>query len=144
VNTVRRNALMGAHDHRSELSHRTTAAGRHKAPLVGALTLTGGFLVVEVVGALWTGSLALLADAGHMLTDIGGLSLSLLAIYFAQRPPTPANTYGNLRTEILTAHHDGDERQDEEAKRGPFAGDVTLLKPMPHFPGGCDVKAAPP
>ncbi len=98
---------MDAHDHRSELSHTTTAAGRHKAPLVGALTLTGGFLVVEVVGALWTGSLALLADVGHMLTDVGGLSLSLLAIYFAQRPPTPANTYGYLRTEILAALANG-------------------------------------
>ena len=98
---------MGAHDHRSELSHRTTAAGRHKAPLVGALALTGGFLVVEVVGALWTGSLALMADAGHMLTDVGGLSLSLLAIYFAERPPTPANTYGYLRTEILAALANG-------------------------------------
>jgi cobalt-zinc-cadmium efflux system protein len=98
---------MGPHDHHSELSHKTTAAGRHTAALVGALALTGGFLVVEVVGALWTGSLALLADAGHMLTDVGGLSLSLLAIYFAQRPPTPANTYGYLRTEILAALANG-------------------------------------
>lgn len=84
---------MGAHDHRPELSHRTTAAGRHKAPLVGALTLTGGFLVVEVVGALWTGSLALLVDAGHMLTDVGGLSLSLLrSILHKGPPPRPIRT----------------------------------------------------
>jgi cobalt-zinc-cadmium efflux system protein len=71
--------------------------------LIWAAGLTGGFLVVEVVGALWTGSLALLADAGHMLADVGGLTLSLLAVRFARKPPTPAHTYGFLRMEILAA-----------------------------------------
>jgi cobalt-zinc-cadmium efflux system protein len=98
---------MHAHTHGAGVGHGTTAAGRHKARLGGALALTAGFLVVEIVGAFWTSSLALLADAGHMLTDVGGLSLSLLAIYFAQKPPTPANTYGYFRTEILAALANG-------------------------------------
>lgn len=85
----------------------TTAAGRHARRLAWALALTGAFLVVEVAGGLWTGSLALLADAGHMLTDVGGLTLSLLAVWFAQRPPSPSNTYGYLRMEILAALANG-------------------------------------
>ena len=84
-----------------------TAASRHTARLIWVLGLTSGFLVVEVVGALWTGSLALLADAGHMLTDVGGLSLSLLAVWFARKPPTPAHTYGYFRMEILAALANG-------------------------------------
>jgi cobalt-zinc-cadmium efflux system protein len=92
---------MSAHGDRSGFAHETTAAGRHKARLAWALAITGGFLALEVVGGLWTGSLSLLADAGHMLTDMGGLSLSLLAMWFAQKPPTTANTYGYFRTEIL-------------------------------------------
>ena len=57
-----------------------TAAGRHKSRLRGALALTTSFMLIEVVGGLWTGSLALLADAAHMLTDAGGLVLALIAI----------------------------------------------------------------
>lgn len=60
-------------------------------------------MLAEVVGGLWTGSLALLADAGHMLTDVGGLGLALLAIWFAERPATPERTYGYYRVEILAA-----------------------------------------
>lgn len=85
----------------------TTPAGRHAHRLAWALALTGTFLIVEVAGGLWTGSLALLADAGHMLTDVGGLTLSLLAVWFAQRPPSPSNTYGYLRMEILAALANG-------------------------------------
>src|SRR5262245_54907816 len=80
-----------------------SAATRHWKPLAGALALTLGFMVVEVIGGLITGSLALLADAAHMLTDAGGLALSLLAIWFAARPATPQKTYGYLRMEILSA-----------------------------------------
>jgi cobalt-zinc-cadmium efflux system protein len=80
-----------------------TAAARHARPLVWTLALTGAFLLVEVAGALWTGSLALLADAGHMLTDVGGLGLALFAIWVAARPPTPEKTYGYYRVEILAA-----------------------------------------
>jgi cobalt-zinc-cadmium efflux system protein len=64
-------------------------------------------MVIEAIGGLWTNSLALLADAGHMLTDVGALSMSLLAVRFAQRPPTSMNTYGYLRTEILAALTNG-------------------------------------
>lgn len=60
-------------------------------------------MVAEVVGGLLTNSLALLADAGHMLTDVGGLGLALLAIKFAERPATPERTYGYYRVEILAA-----------------------------------------
>src|SRR5438045_8092239 len=87
-----------AHDH-----HRPTAAARSRGRLTATLVLTVTFLMVEVVGALWTGSLALLADAGHMLTDVGGLGLALFAIWVASRPPTPAKTYGYYRAEILAA-----------------------------------------
>jgi cobalt-zinc-cadmium efflux system protein len=82
---------------------RETAAGRSRSALVGALVITGGFLLVEVAGALWTGSLALAADAGHMLTDVGGLALALFATWVAARPPTPEKTYGYYRVEILAA-----------------------------------------
>lgn len=92
---------------RQAVSHAQTAAGRHTGRLIWALALAGGFLVVEVLGSLWTGSLALLADAGHMLTDVGGLSLSLLAVWFARKPPTPAHTYGYFRMEILAALANG-------------------------------------
>jgi cobalt-zinc-cadmium efflux system protein len=64
-------------------------------------------MVLEVIGGLWTGSLALLADAGHMLTDVGGLSMSLLAVWFAQKAPTTENTYGYFRAEILAAMANG-------------------------------------
>ena len=85
------------------MSHEHTAAGRHQRPLVITLVLTTGFLAAEVVGGLITGSLALLADAGHMLTDVGGLALALFAIRFAARPATPERTYGYYRAEILAA-----------------------------------------
>src|SRR5881396_603377 len=84
-------------------AHRPTAAARSRPRLLTTLGLTAAFLVVEVLGALWTGSLALLADAGHMLTDVGGLALALFAIWIASRPPTPAKTYGYYRAEILAA-----------------------------------------
>lgn len=86
-----------AHDHRG------TAAGRSRRRLVAVLVLTGTFVLVEIAGALWTGSLALAADAGHMLTDLGGLALALFATWIAARPPTPAKTFGYYRVEILAA-----------------------------------------
>ena len=80
-----------------------TAAGQHKGRLKGALALTAGFMVVEAAGGLLTGSLALVADAAHMLTDAGGLALALIAIRFAERPATPRKTFGYVRMEILSA-----------------------------------------
>jgi cobalt-zinc-cadmium efflux system protein len=71
--------------------------------LTAVLVLTAGFLGVEVVAGVLTGSLSLLADAGHMLTDVAGLVLALLAMKFAERPPSPRRTYGYQRVEILAA-----------------------------------------
>lgn len=83
--------------------HRETAAARSRGALTAALALTGGYMLVELVGAVLTGSLALFADAAHMLTDVGGLALALFAIWIAARPPTRAKTYGYYRAEILAA-----------------------------------------
>jgi cobalt-zinc-cadmium efflux system protein len=71
--------------------------------LAAVLGITAVVLVVEVIGALWSGSLALLADAGHMLTDVAGLSLALFAAVLAQRPPTDQLTWGYRRAEVLAA-----------------------------------------
>jgi cobalt-zinc-cadmium efflux system protein len=71
--------------------------------LKAALIITSTFLVAEFIGALYTNSLALLADAGHMLTDVAALSLSLFAIRFSSRRATPRKTYGFYRVEILAA-----------------------------------------
>ncbi len=67
------------------------------------LALTALVLIVEVVGGLVTGSLALLSDAGHVLTDVGGLALALIAMRFARRPATAEKTFGFHRAEILAA-----------------------------------------
>lgn len=82
---------------------RPTATGRHRRRLALALAITAAILVVEVVGGLVTGSLALLADAGHMFTDVAGIGLSLAATALAARPVTPERTFGYLRLEILAA-----------------------------------------
>ena len=71
--------------------------------LKGALALTALFLVAEVVGGLISNSLTLLADAGHMFTDVGALSFSLFVAWLARQPATSRNTYGYLRWEILAA-----------------------------------------
>jgi cobalt-zinc-cadmium efflux system protein len=94
-----------AHSHAGHTHGRGsgTAAGQHKKRLLGALGLTVSFMGVEAVGGVLTGSLALLADAAHMLTDAGGLALALIAIRFAERPATPQKTYGYVRLEILAA-----------------------------------------
>jgi cobalt-zinc-cadmium efflux system protein len=76
---------------------------RNESRVAWAALLTGGFMLVEAAGGLLSGSLALLADAGHMFTDVLGLGMALLAIRFAQRPATPSKTYGFYRTEILAA-----------------------------------------
>ncbi len=83
--------------------HSRTPAGKNKKRLAVVLALTTAYLIAEVVGGLLTHSLALLADAGHMLTDVAGLGLALMAIQFAERPATPERTYGFYRVEILAA-----------------------------------------
>lgn len=71
--------------------------------LTVTLVLVIGYMVAEVVGGLWANSLALLADAGHMLSDAGALALSLLAMSIARRPPSTTHTFGYQRAEILAA-----------------------------------------
>ena len=83
--------------------HAQSAAGKNKRGLAIVFGLTFLYLIAEVIGGLLTRSLALLADAGHMLTDVAGLGLALFAIWFAERAATPERTYGYYRVEILAA-----------------------------------------
>jgi cobalt-zinc-cadmium efflux system protein len=80
-----------------------SAAAAHRGKLVAVLLLTLAIFAVEVVGGIISNSLALLADAGHMLTDVAGVGMALLAIWFAGRSPTNGRSYGYLRVEILAA-----------------------------------------
>ena len=91
---------MGAgHDHAPD----GTATGRHRRRLVLVLVLTLSVVGIQVVGGLVSGSLALLADAGHMLTDATGVAIALIATMLAARPATNARTFGLQRAEILAA-----------------------------------------
>jgi cobalt-zinc-cadmium efflux system protein len=91
-----------AHDHAHRIARDTD-----RRLLLGALGLIVAFLVGEVVVGLLVGSLALLADAGHMLTDAGAIALALVAMRLAARPATGAYTYGLKRAEILSAQVNG-------------------------------------
>jgi len=91
-----------AHDHGGR-----TATGRHRRRLVAVLGLNIGVLVLQVIGGIASGSLALLADAGHMLTDSTGLVIALVAVTLAARPATTARTFGLQRIEILAALTNG-------------------------------------
>jgi cobalt-zinc-cadmium efflux system protein len=85
----------------SETREQTSLERISKLKIV--LILTATYFVAEIVGSLVTNSLALLADAGHMLTDVGGLALSLLAIHYTRKKATPQRTYGFYRVEILVS-----------------------------------------
>ena len=87
-----------AHDHRLEGDRRA---------LAGALALIAAFTVVEVVVGYTAASLALLADAGHMLGDVGSLALALFAAWLGSRPATPERSFGYRRAEILAALANG-------------------------------------
>ncbi|MFD5555232.1 cation diffusion facilitator family transporter [Streptomyces sp. NPDC127068] len=80
-----------------------TAAAAHRGRLRIALSITLTVLVMEIIGGVVTGSLALVADAAHMATDAVGLGMALLAIHFANRPPSVNRTFGFARAEILAA-----------------------------------------
>lgn len=90
---------MSGHSH----DHGTAGLVDHRGRLATVLAITVTVLLVEVVGAVISGSLALLADAAHMLTDVAGLSLSLIAAILARRAPTPGRTWGYRRAEVLGA-----------------------------------------
>jgi cobalt-zinc-cadmium efflux system protein len=87
--------MSNGHQHAAPTTHRTRLA------IAFAITLT--ILVAEVIGAIWTNSLALLVDAGHMLTDATGLLIALIAASLALRRPTPERTWGYRRAEVLAA-----------------------------------------
>lgn len=80
-----------------------TAAAAHRSRLRIALAITLGVMVLEIVGGVLSGSLALIADAAHMATDAVGLGMALLAIHFANRPTGANRTFGFARAEILAA-----------------------------------------
>lgn len=80
-----------------------SAASKHKKNLLIVVVLSGTYLIAEVVGGILTNSLALLADAAHMLTDVVGLLLAFIAIKIGERKANPKKTYGYYRTEILAA-----------------------------------------
>jgi len=84
----------GSHDH---------TAGATRSRLLVAIGIVACVLVVEIVGALLSGSLALLADAGHMLSDLAGLLIALAATVVAARPPTDRQTFGYRRVEVFGA-----------------------------------------
>ena len=99
------------HDHQNGASfpaRDTQDAGPPNADaqrrLLGALCLTGGFMVVEAIGGVLSGSLALLADAGHMLTDTAALGFACIAVLVAKRPIDTERTYGYHRFPVLAAH----------------------------------------
>ncbi len=80
-----------------------SSSGAHRNRLAIVFGLTLAYLIAEVVGAYLTNSLALLADAAHMATDVGGIGLALFAIWFAERPAHSAKSYGYYRVEVLAA-----------------------------------------
>lgn len=80
---------------------------KNKSGLIIALGITVGIMLLEFFGGLITNSLALLSDSGHMLSDAGSLGLSLTAMWFALKPPSPKKTYGFYRIEILAALFNG-------------------------------------
>lgn len=80
---------------------------KNKKRLIAAMAIIGSWMFVELVGAIWTGSLALLADATHMLSDFLNLLISFVAIVFATRAATKKRTFGYHRLEILAALANG-------------------------------------
>ena len=91
------------HSHKDHHDHGTA----DRRALTVALILTAGYTVVEVVGGFLTGSLALLSDAAHMLSDNVAISLALFAAWLAAKPPTPEKSFGYRRAEILAALANG-------------------------------------
>ena len=80
-----------------------SAGAKYRRAMKVTFGLTFTYFIVEVIGGIVTNSLALLADAAHMLTDVGGLALALFAMWMAQRPANAEKTYGYYRVEILAA-----------------------------------------
>jgi cobalt-zinc-cadmium efflux system protein len=83
-----------AHHHRGSSNSRRLSL---------VLSLTALYMIAEAIGGWWTGSLALMADAGHMFTDVAALALALTALWFSSRPATSKKTFGYYRLEIIAA-----------------------------------------
>lgn len=94
---------MDGHDHGSTMELFGEAAKRHRVRLSIAFGITFVILIAEVIGTILTGSLALLVDAGHMLTDTAGLAMALVASYLSTKPATNKRTWGYRRAEVLAA-----------------------------------------
>jgi cobalt-zinc-cadmium efflux system protein len=97
----------GAHTHARPHEHAPSRAARSQRKLVWVLALTAAYMIAEAAGGWLSGSLALLADAGHMLADVAALALALAAVWFGSRPATPSKTFGYHRLEILAALTNG-------------------------------------
>lgn len=97
----------GGHSHDHGLQGAGTATGKHRKRLIWVLSITLTVFVVQVIGAFISGSLSLLADAGHMLTDATGVAIALIASLIAALPATSRRTFGYLRVEILAALANG-------------------------------------
>lgn len=95
------------HDHGRPGDTARAAAGGRRRALIVSLSLTASYTVVEVVAGILTGSLALLADAGHMVSDNVSLSLALVAVWLAGKPAGPRRTFGFKRAEVLAALANG-------------------------------------
>lgn len=95
----------GGHGHHGQdhRDHRPDFRDASRRGLIIALALITSYMVVEMVGGLFSGSLALLADAGHMLTNAAAITMALLAMWIADRPASVERTFGYHRTEILAA-----------------------------------------
>ncbi|HET6269200.1 MAG TPA: cation diffusion facilitator family transporter [Arthrobacter sp.] len=89
--------------HEHSHAHGLTGTGKHRKRLIAVLVITLAVVLVQIVGALVSGSLALLADAGHMLSDAAGVFIALLASWIAARPASDQRTYGYQRAEVLAA-----------------------------------------
>lgn len=93
------------HEHKTGHGHHHHASARkaNRKQLLWVIFLTGTFMIVEALAGFWTGSLALIADAGHMLGDVAALVLAFFAFWLSSRPAGPSRTYGYHRSEILAA-----------------------------------------
>ncbi|MCI0488083.1 MAG: cation diffusion facilitator family transporter [Blastocatellia bacterium] len=100
--------MAGENRHEHEHKHRRSSnPGSNRRKLIFVLALTFTYMLAEVAGGFITNSLALLSDAGHMLTDVAALVLAMLALWFSSRPVTLRKTYGYYRMEILAALANG-------------------------------------
>ncbi|MEO3931775.1 cation diffusion facilitator family transporter [Micrococcaceae bacterium Sec7.4] len=91
------------HDHSHSHGISATGTAKHRKRLVAVLAITLAVVLIQIAGALVSGSLALLADAGHMLSDAAGVFIALLAAWIAARPASDQRTYGYQRAEVLAA-----------------------------------------